>query len=129
MRTRLGVLVFIVGVALTGAVIEAHHSSSLYEPTKQLTLKGTVTQWVWTNPHCFLKFDATDDTGAVQHWAIETQNPTDMSSKGFSRTSFKLNDVVTVTFRPARNGQPVGIIVKAVLPNGQVLDSSNILSQ
>jgi hypothetical protein len=129
MRVRLGVLGIIIGINLTGAVIEAHHSSALYEPTKQLTLKGTVTQWVWTNPHCFLKFDATDDTGKVQHWGIETQNPTDMSAKGFSRTSFKPNDVVTVTFRPARNGAPVGIIVKAILPNGQVLDSSNILGQ
>jgi len=129
MRARFRILGIVFGVVLGGAVAGAHHSSALYEPTKQLTVKGTVTQWVWTNPHCFLKFDATDENGKVQHWGIETQNPTDMSAKGFSRTSFKPNDVVTVTFKPARNGAPVGIIVKAILPNGQVLDSSNILGQ
>jgi hypothetical protein len=48
-----------------------------------LTLKGTVTDWIWANPHCFLKFDAMDETGTVRNWAVEVSNPTDMTKRGW----------------------------------------------
>ena len=105
--------------------VHAHHSSALYTTDKQITLKGTVTRWTWTNPHCFLAFDVKAEDGTVQHWGAETQNPTDMTARGFSRTSFKPGDVITITLMPARNGAPVGLLRTAVLPDGQVLDGTN----
>jgi hypothetical protein len=109
------------GVLLLSVAVYAHHSTALYTADKQVTLKGTVTQWVWTNPHCFLKFDVTGEDGSVQHWAVETQNPTDMTARGFARTSFRAGDVVTLTVQPARSGAPAGLLVTALLPNGQTL--------
>ena len=40
-----------------------------------------MTDWIWANPHCFLKFDAKDDTGTVRNWAVEVSNPTDMTAR------------------------------------------------
>jgi Family of unknown function (DUF6152) len=103
--------------------LAAHHGAAAYDTTKKITLKGTVTEWFWANPHCFLKFDAKDDTGAVRNWAVEVSNPTDMSKLGWARTSFKAGDEVTVTLQPVKSGAPVGRLRSVLLPNGQRLGS------
>jgi len=99
----------------------AHHGAAAYDTTKRITAKATVTEWIWANPHCFLKFDAKDDKGNVVHWAVEGSNPADMVNLGWSKQTFKAGDEVTVTFMPVKNGQPIGRIEKVVLANGQTL--------
>ena len=108
-------------LTLFGVSLAAHHGAASFDTTKELTLKGTVTEWIWANPHCFLKFDAKDDTGAVRNWAVEVSNPTDMTRLGWARTSFKFGDEVTVTLQPVKNGAPVGRLRRVVLPNGETL--------
>ncbi|PYU26817.1 MAG: hypothetical protein DMG32_09265, partial [Acidobacteria bacterium] len=88
---------------------------------KKLTLKATVTEWVWANPHCFLKFDVMDEKGNVAHWIAETSNPADMTNLGWSRQLFKPGDHVTVTLQPVKNGAPIGRVMQVVLANGQTL--------
>jgi hypothetical protein len=104
----------------TVAPMKAHHGAASFDTGKEVTLKGTVTEWIWSNPHCFLKFDVMD-AGATKSWMVETQNPTDMSRRGFARTSFKPGDQVTVTVEPLKNGLPVGRILSVILPNGEKL--------
>ena len=41
----------------------AHHGTAGYDMEKQLVMKGTVTEWLWANPHCFLRYDTTADDG------------------------------------------------------------------
>jgi uncharacterized protein DUF6152 len=65
---------------LASTTIAAHHGNASFDTSKQVTLKGAVTEWIWANPHCFLKIDAMDDTGGVRNWALETQNPTTLSA-------------------------------------------------
>ena len=117
----LAVSIAAVGVLLVSAPLVAHHGAAALDTGKEVTLKGTVTEWIWSNPHCFLQFDAKDDAGAVRNWAVETQNPTAMTQRGWSRTAFKAGDEVTVTFEPVKNGQPIGRLLTVVLPNGQKL--------
>jgi hypothetical protein len=101
--------------------LPAHHGAAGYDMDKQLTMKGTVTEWLWANPHCFLKYDTKDDAGNAAHWAVEVSNPTDMVKRGWARQSLKIGDEITVTVRPAKNGATVGQLLKVVLPNGQTL--------
>jgi hypothetical protein len=112
---------FLLGFALVVFAVSlvAHHGAASFDPDKELVLQGTVTEWIWANPHCFLKFDAKDETGSVRNWAVEVSNPTDMSKRGWSRTMFKAGDVVSVTVQPVKGGQPVGRIRSVTLPNGQ----------
>ena len=109
------------GVLLVSAPLLAHHGAAALDTGKEVTLKGTVTGWIWSNPHCFLQFDAKDETGTVRNWSVETQNPTTMTSRGWSRSSFKAGDEVTVTLEPVKNGQPIGRLLTVVLPGGQKL--------
>lgn len=92
-----------------------HHSNAAFDTTAEVTLTGTVTDWRWVNPHVILKFDVKNDTGAVTPWAAEAPNPVNMLNQGWARTSFKAGDDITVTLRPARNGEPVGLIVRVVV--------------
>ena len=101
--------------------LSAHHGAAGYNMDKEMVMKGTVTDWLWANPHCFLKYDTTDDSGTLSHWAVEVSNPTDMTKRGWSKRSLKPGDEVTVTVRPAKNGAPIGQLLKVVLPNGQTL--------
>ena len=108
-------------VLLVPVPLLAHHGAAALDTGKEITLKGTVTEWIWSNPHCFLQFDAKDDTGTVRNWAVETQNPTAITQRGFSRTLFKAGDEVTVILEPVKNGQAIGRMLTVVLANGQKL--------
>ncbi|PYR81012.1 MAG: hypothetical protein DMF87_06820 [Acidobacteria bacterium] len=96
----LGIVLGIFTVAAIAAPVGAHHGTASFDTSKDLTLKGTVTDWIWANPHCFLKFDAMDETGTVRNWAVEVSNPTDMTKRGWARSSFKVGDAVTVNPAP-----------------------------
>ena len=117
----LAVSIAAVGVLLVSAPLAAHHGAAALDTGKEVTLKGTVTEWIWSNPHCFLQFDTKDDTGKVRNWAVETQNPTAMTQRGWSRTSFKAGDQVTVTLEPVKNRQPIGRLLTVILANGEKL--------
>ncbi|PYR29975.1 MAG: hypothetical protein DMF92_10085 [Acidobacteria bacterium] len=117
----LSVSIAAAGLLLLSFPVIAHHGAAALDTGKEITLKGSVTEWIWSNPHCFLKFDAKDDTGRVRNWAVETQNPTTMTLRGFSRTAFKVGAEVTVTVEPVKNGEPVGRMLSVILPDGQKL--------
>ena len=101
----------------------AHHGSAAFDMGKRLTMKGTVTEWIWANPHCFLKYDSTDASGNVAHWVVETSNPPDMINSGWTKQSLKPGDQVTITVEPVKNGRPVGHLLEVVLPDGKKLSA------
>ncbi|MGA7795653.1 MAG: DUF6152 family protein [Candidatus Acidiferrales bacterium] len=118
MRT-IGVIA--VAVALLGASspLFAHHGNATLDANKTLTMKGTVTEWDWSNPHCLLQFDVKNEGGRVVHWIAETQNPAEMVSLGWGKTTFKPGDEVTVSLIPVKNGNPFGRVTLVVLPDGK----------
>ena len=101
----------------------AHHGTAAFED-KKVTLKGTVTEWFWSNPHCLLRFDVKGDDGQTAHWIGETQNPVTMVNGGWAKNSFKPGEEVTVTLMPVKNGLPLGRIMTVVLPDGKTLDAN-----
>jgi hypothetical protein len=121
MRTKV-ITIVLCFLALSVPLL-AHHGAAAYDTDKKITLKATVTQWFWANPHCFLKFDAKDEKGNVVHWATETSNPSDMVNLGWSKDTFRPGDEITVTFTPVKNGNPVGRVDSVVLANGQTLSA------
>ena len=122
MRNKvLGVFLLTTWFLAVSIPVTAHHGSAGYDMEKQLVMKGTVTEWLWANPHCFLKYDTTDDKGGVAHWAAEVSNPIDMTKRGWSKHTLNVGDQVTVTVRPAKNGATVGQLLKVILPNGQAM--------
>jgi Family of unknown function (DUF6152) len=122
MRSRLlATLMMLVG--LVSVPLFAHHGNATYE-NKEVTIKGTVTKWLWTNPHSFLLVDVTDEKGTVVHWVCENQAPSTLVNFGFNAKTFKPGDVVTVVMSAAaKNGAPIGRINRVILANGYVMHS------
>ena len=123
MRLRCGsvVLLIIAAAVLIPHSLIAHHSSAAYDIGKRVTLKGTVKEWVYSNPHCFLMLEVKNDAGEVVVWTNETQAPSVIFPVGYRRDSFKFGDNVTITIEPFKDGQPFGRILGAVLADGKVL--------
>lgn len=126
MKFKLAVSFILVGVLLAvGGPLRAHHGNSAYDEEHWITLSGTVTQFVWANPHCQIFLDVKDDKGAVVNWAIESQSPGIMRRNNWARTSVKPGDQITITLAPAKNGAPVGFSGnkdgKVVFSDGHVL--------
>ena len=105
--------------------VTAHHGAATFDTGKKLEMEATVTEWIWANPHCFLKFAAKDQTGNVRNWVAETSNPPDMVNRGWARNSFKAGDRVTVTVEPVKNGGPVGRVLLVVFPDGRTLSTQD----
>jgi Family of unknown function (DUF6152) len=122
MRSKL-VATLLMLVGLVSVPLFAHHGNATYE-NKEVTIKGTVTKWLWTNPHSFLLLDVTDEKGTVVHWVCENQAPSTLVNFGFNAKTFKPGDVVTVVMSAAaKNGAPIGRINRVILANGYVMHS------
>jgi hypothetical protein len=109
------------GLLIASVPVFAHHGNAGYDYTKTVTVKGTVTEWIWSNPHCFLKFDAKDDQGNLEQWVVEASNPPDMMHAGWTNKTFKPGDEVTVDVMPTKNGKHVGRIRRVIFSDGKVL--------
>lgn len=122
MKSKLG-LGFGLCVSLLMASIPAfaHHGGSDYDVQHPVTLKGTVTEFDWNNPHCQIFIDVKDDKGKVVSWAIETYAPAVMKRAGWSRETLHAGDEATLTVIPSKKGTPVGMVRKVVLPDGKEL--------
>lgn len=126
MKFKLAAVLVLTGVLLVVAgPLRAHHGNSAYDEEHWITLSGTVTEFVWANPHCQIFLDVKDDKGAVVNWAIESQSPGIMRRNNWARTSVKPGDQITITLAPAKNGAPVGFSGnrdgKVVFSDGHVL--------
>ena len=99
----------------------AHHSSAAFDAGKKVILKGTVKEWVYSNPHCMLILDVKSEDGQTVQWTTETQPPASIFPVGYRRDSFKAGDQVTITVEPFKDGRPYGRIVAAVLADGKIL--------
>jgi hypothetical protein len=112
---------FAFGLLLLSVTAQAHHGTGTYDSSKSVTLSGVVTEFAFTNPHAALYFDVKDAGGKLVNWAIEMNSPGVLRRAGWTKTTFKAGDQITITVRPARAGTPVGLINRAqpVLVNGK----------
>ena len=125
MNPRHKIVVFALLTLATVAIpLFAHHGNALYEE-KHMKLKGTVTAWLWTNPHVFLKIDVKDDQGKVTNWTGELVAPSNIINFGFRPDTFKPGDEVTmVTTYTAKNGAPVARLSAIILADGKVMNTN-----
>lgn len=113
-------LLLVAAVLSVSAPLFAHHGNAAYATGIKASVKGTVTQWIWANPHCWLKLDSKDEKGEVQHWMIEGGNPPDLARSGWGKNSFKPGDEVVATVILPKNGASgIGRFSGPVTVNGQ----------
>lgn len=121
LATLLSIL-FVVAAAAAPLAF-AHHSVSMYDMDHPLTLKGTVSRLEWTNPHGYIYLDVKDDKGQTVEWAVEINSPNFLKHNGWTSTTVKPGDVVTVTGGAAKSGAKTMRCTTVVLSDGTVLRS------
>ena len=106
---------------LSGPLFAHHGTGASYDGSKQITLTGTVTEFVWRNPHAQLYFDVKDENGKMVSWSAELNSPGILAEEGWTRRMFKPGDVVTITVNPSKAGTPAGNTVrsKPILVDGK----------
>ena len=102
----------------------AHHGVQGYDHSKKLTLKGTVSEFAWTNPHAQIYLDAKDDSGKMVHWGLELNSPGNLVRIGWGHSSLKPGDTVEATFFADQKGKHLGICVDIVKADGTKLHSN-----
>ena len=107
-------------LAFAGAAF-AHHGTANYDTTKTITVKGVVTGFDFVNPHVEIFWDAKDDSGATQKWQGELTSPNRLTRLGWSKSSIKPGDTVTISGYPIKSGSNEIWIQKVVLASGEEL--------
>jgi hypothetical protein len=113
-------------VLLSSAAPLAHHGANLFDMSKAIQLKGTITRFYWGNPHNQVEFDVKDEKGEVAHWVAYTEPPLVMLERGWSVKSIKAGEEVTVYVFAAKNGAPVANLAKIVFADGRELVANPI---
>ena len=118
MRKNVGLLMVALVLACSAAPILAHHSvSGEYDPNKKVSIKGTVSKIEWTNPHARIYVDV-NEGGKVTTWNFELAARSALTRQGWTGTSVKVGDTVTVEADAARSGIPGGHTTAVILKNG-----------
>lgn len=99
----------------------AHHSTAMFDYSKEKKLSGIVRAFQWSNPHSFIQVLVNDAQGAPQEWSIECGTPTQMGMMGWSKESLKPGDKVALSIAPLRNGTNGGTLRTATLADGKTL--------
>jgi Family of unknown function (DUF6152) len=105
--------------------VAAHHSFAMFDFSKTMTMKGTVTEFRWTNPHVALLVQLDAQPGAAPEvWSMELTSPGNLTRGGWTRHSFKPGDRIELVFNPLRDGKHGGAFDRAtILDTGQVISS------
>lgn len=103
---------------------QAHHSMAMFDQTKTVTISGTVKQFQWTNPHCYIQLVSKDAKGVEKEWSLEMGAPMYLYAKGWRPSSLKAGVQITATINPLRNGEPGGIVLTASTADGKQIGKS-----
>jgi len=120
MRTLLG---SVLGCAvMLAAPAFAHHSAVMFDDQKEVTVKGTIKEFQYTNPHSWLLVDVKNDDGSVTTWGFEAEGPSTLTRAGIRKSDFAPGTEITITGNPMRDGRPAAAWIKATRGDGKQFD-------
>jgi hypothetical protein len=105
------------------APLRAHHGAAAYQASAPATLQATIAEFLWSNPHALIAFTAAGANGVREEWTAETAGLVILIRAGWTRSTLKPGDQVTIVGLPARNGSRTMLLQKIVLADGRALTS------
>ena len=121
MRSRVTVIVAgaFAAFLVSSSALAHHGAASIYDMSKETTIKATVTEYVWTNPHVELGISTSG--GTTTELLLEPGSPPNIRNRGWASRTVKTGDVITVTFHPGLRGAKIGVVVKLITADGKEL--------
>jgi hypothetical protein len=117
MTTRICLAVCMAAILAAPAL--AHHSGTMFDEEKTVTLEGVVKEFQYTNPHSWLLVDVTGADGKVVTWGFEAEGPTTLMMMQVRRSDFTPGTKVTISGHPMKDGRPAAAWVKATRADGK----------
>jgi DNA/RNA endonuclease YhcR with UshA esterase domain len=122
-RRKVGVWTAVLLFLVTAQTASAHHSTSMYDMEHPSTFKGIVTRVEWTNPHGYIYLNVKNDKGGLDEWAMEINSPNFLRHNGWTSTTVKPGDVITVNGGAAKSGAKTMRCTSVILADGTELRS------
>ena len=109
-----------VAVVIFAVQAQAHHSFAMFDQEKTITVSGTLKEFEFTNPHCWLHVTAVDSTtGRTVDWTFEMGSTGQIAAQGWKADSVKLGDKITIDAHPLKDGSRGGQYQSAKLGDGR----------
>jgi hypothetical protein len=108
-------------IAAAAAPAAAHHSFAAFDMANQKTVSGAVKQVDWTNPHIWIWVDVPNEKGGADTYGFEGMSPNFLARRGWTRTTLKTGDKVTIGYRPMKDGSHGGMFINGKMASGKVL--------
>jgi hypothetical protein len=99
----------------------AHHSFSMFDNSREVTIAGTIKEFQWTNPHSFTWIDVPNAAGVIETWAIEGMSPNYLGRRGWSKNTLKPGDKISIIIFPLKDGLKGGTFLRCTMPDGKVM--------
>jgi hypothetical protein len=116
----------VVAMALAASQALSHHSFAMFDQGQRITLKGTVSEFQWTNPHAFIELDVPGSDANSGHWQVELNSPNNLKRQGWASSSLKTGDAITLTLNPLRDmsEHKGGLFITLTKADGTVLSEA-----
>jgi hypothetical protein len=110
-------------VLLAAAPARSHHSNVAYEVTKVVTVTGVVKEFQWVNPHTWVILTVDEGKGVKVEWSAEGRAPGILLRAGWTKSSLKQGETVTIDMSPAKDGSKTSIIARVTKADGTILSN------
>ena len=111
-------------VPIGAGTVAAHHSMSMFDSSREVSIEGTVTQFQWSNPHAYIQMISTDDQGNEVEWSMEMGSPMYLYARGWRPRTLRPGTEVVVRAYPLRNGRPGGVVLDVKDAQGRTIGSN-----
>ena len=118
-NSLMSTLLLMTVVILVSMPVFAHHGRGATYAKTEISLKGTVKEVLWRNPHIAIFLDVPDANGKVTTWAIEHSNVSQLARLGYTKTTLTPGMKVTAVVNPGAKGDPIGLCQKIILADGK----------
>ena len=99
----------------------AHHGWAAFSSGPEMTLRGTVKDFHFVNPHSVVEFEVRDEKGKLHVWEGELGSRSNLLPRGWAPTAVEIGEKITITGYPAKNGSYALRVTRIVLSNGKEL--------
>ncbi len=110
-----------VSFLLIAGIAFAHHSGVMFDRDKEVSLKGTVQEFVFTNPHVSIRISVVDSNGVSKDWSFEAASTQALVRSGWRKSTLKVGDTVTIIGHPLKDGRTGAQLMRAILADGTVM--------
>ncbi len=111
-------LAVLAGLGLAAPTAQAHHSFSMFDRTREVTVSGTVREFQWSNPHAYIQLTSRNAAGETVEWSLEMGSPMYLYARGWRPRTLRPGTPVRIKLNPLRNGSPGGVVLDVTTPDG-----------